>query len=123
MQLVYIAVFGAMGCVSRYLVSGWTYTLVGRGLPYGTLIVNVLGSFLLGVVMAAGLRSTLFSAELRLGLAVGLLGGFTTFSTFSWETIRMLEEGSFLLAGLNVLLNVAVCLAAVGAGIFLMRQI
>ncbi len=123
MQLLYIAVFGALGCVSRYLVSGWTYAVVGRGLPYGTLAVNVIGSFLLGVVMEAGLRTTIFSPELRLGLAVGFLGGFTTFSTFSWETMRLLEEGSLLLAGMNILLNVIVCLAAIGAGILLMRQI
>ncbi len=123
MQILYIGLFGALGCVSRYLVSGWVYTLAGRGLPYGTLVVNVLGSFLLGLLMETGLRSALFSPEIRLGLAFGFMGGFTTFSTFSLETMRLVEEGSFWQAGSNVVLNVVVCLLFAGLGIFLARQI
>jgi CrcB protein len=123
MQLVYISVFGALGCLSRYLVSGWVYTLAGRGLPYGTLAVNVLGSFLLGLIMEGSLRSTLLSPELRIGLTVGFMGGFTTFSTFSYETIRLIEEGSYTQAGSNILLNVIVCLVFAAAGIYLARQL
>lgn len=122
MQILYVGLFGAMGCIARYLVSGWTYALVGRGLPYGTLAVNLLGSFLLGLLMTTSLRSTLFTPELRMGLTVGFMGGFTTFSTFSYETMRLLEEGSLLAAGANVLLNVVVCLTAAGLGIALARQ-
>ncbi len=123
MQIFYIGLFGALGSISRYLVSGWVYTLAGRGLPYGTLAVNVIGSFLLGLLMEAGLRSTLFSPALRIGLAVGFMGGFTTFSTFSLETIRLFEEGSYWQAGSNVLLNVVVCLLFAALGIFLARQL
>lgn len=122
MKILYLGIFGGLGCIARYAVSGWVYALFGRTLPYGTLAVNVLGSLLLGLIMEGSLRSTLLSPELRLGLTVGFLGGFTTFSTFSYETVRLLEEGSFLAAGANVLLNVTVCLLAVMLGIYLARQ-
>ncbi|MBE0597085.1 MAG: fluoride efflux transporter CrcB, partial [Desulfuromonadales bacterium] len=117
------ALFGAMGCLARYLVSGWTHELLGRGFPWGTLLVNVAGSFLLGLLMEGSLRSTLLTAELRMGLTVGFFGGFTTFSTFSYETVRLLEEGSFLHAGANALLNVLVCICFAAFGILLARQL
>ncbi|MBE0574297.1 MAG: fluoride efflux transporter CrcB [Desulfuromonadales bacterium] len=122
MKILYLGVFGGMGCVARYLVSGWIYTLAGKNLPYGTLAVNVTGSLLLGLVMEGSLRSTLLSPELRFGLTVGFLGGFTTFSTFSYETVRLLEEGSVVAAGANILLNVSVCIVAALVGIYLARQ-
>ncbi|HEX9777926.1 MAG TPA: fluoride efflux transporter CrcB [Geopsychrobacteraceae bacterium] len=122
MQLLYIGIFGGLGCVARFLVSGWTYALFGRGLPYGTLAVNVIGSFLLGLLIVFGLRSTLLSPELRIGLTVGLMGGFTTFSTFSYETARLLEEGSLWQAGANVILNVFICLLFALLGMHLARQ-
>ncbi|MFO7982343.1 MAG: fluoride efflux transporter CrcB [Desulfuromonadales bacterium] len=123
MQLVYIGVFGALGCMSRYAVSGWVYGLAGRTLPFGTLVVNVLGSFFLGLFMEEGLRSSMLSSEMRIGLTVGFMGGFTTFSTFSFETVRLLEEGSFLQAGANILLNVLVCIVFAFLGIYLARQL
>jgi CrcB protein len=123
MQMVYIALFGALGCLSRYLVSGWTYNLLGRGLPYGTLAVNVCGAFLLGLIMEGGLRSTVLPAAVRMGMTTGFLGGFTTFSTFSYETVRLLEEGSLLAAGVNILLNVVICIVSAGLGIYLARQL
>ncbi|MCK4502846.1 MAG: fluoride efflux transporter CrcB [Desulfuromonadales bacterium] len=123
MQLLYIGLFGAFGCVSRYLMSGWVYTAAGNALPYGTLVVNLVGSFLLGVIMEASQHSTLLSPELRIGITVGFMGGFTTFSTFSLETVRLLEEGSFGSAGANILLNVMVCIFAAALGIFVARQI
>jgi len=123
MQLVYIGVFGALGCMSRYAVSGWVYSLAGRTLPFGTLAVNVLGSFFLGLFMEEGLRSSMFSSEMRIGLSVGFMGGFTTFSTFSFETVRLLEEGCFLQAGANILLNVLVCFVFAFLGIYLARQL
>lgn len=111
-----------MGCIARYMVSGWVYTLAGRTLPYGTLAVNVIGSLLLGLIMEGSLRSTLLSPDLRFGLAVGFLGGFTTFSTFSYETVRLLEESSMVAAGANILLNVTVCIVAALVGVYLARQ-
>jgi CrcB protein len=105
------------------MVSGWVYALAGRTLPYGTLAVNVIGSLLLGLIMEGSLRSTLLSPDLRFGLAVGFMGGFTTFSTFSYETVRLLEEGSMVAAGANILLNVTVCILAALVGVYLSRQL
>ncbi|MDT8442303.1 MAG: fluoride efflux transporter CrcB [Desulfuromonadales bacterium] len=122
MQIVYVGLFGGLGCIARYLLSGWGYQLLGRSLPYGTLGVNLLGSLLLGLLMEGSLRSSLLSPELRLGLTVGFLGGFTTFSTFSYETVRLLEDGSYLAATANILLNLTACLLAAGLGISLARQ-
>lgn len=90
--VLYIALFGALGCLARYFLSGWVYDLIGSVLPYGTLAVNAIGAFLIGLVMEFGLRSTTVSPELRIGLTIGFLGGFTTFSTFSYETFRLLES-------------------------------
>jgi len=122
MQFAYIAAFGALGCLSRYAVSGWVYRLAGQALPFGTLAVNLLGSLLIGLIMEGSLRSTLLAPELRIGLTVGFLGGFTTFSTFSYETVRLLEEGSLLQAGGNVLLNATLCVLGAWLGIVLARQ-
>jgi CrcB protein len=121
-KILYLGIFGGLGCVSRYMVSGWIYTLAGKTLPYGTLAVNVIGSLLLGLIMEGSLRSTLLSPELRFGLTVGFMGGFTTFSTFSYETVRLLEEGSMVAAGANIFLNVTVCIVAALTGIYLARQ-
>ena len=86
MQVVlFIAGFGALGCLARYYLSGWAYDLFGRSFPYGTLLVNILGAFVIGLVMEFGMRSTLLPATLRIGLTIGFLGGLTTFSTFSYE--------------------------------------
>jgi len=123
MQLLSIGFFGGLGCVARYLASAWVYQLAGRSLPYGTLVVNVGGSFLLAVVMTFGLRSTLLPPELRIGLSVGFMGGFTTFSTFSYETLRLLEDGSFWQAGANIVLNVVLCLVFAFLGVLVARQL
>lgn len=122
-NVLLIGLFGGLGCISRYLVSGWVYRLMGRALPYGTLAVNIGGSFLLGFLMTFGLRSTLLPAGLRVGLTVGFLGGFTTFSTFSFETLKLVEEGSLMQAGANLMLNVILCLAFAALGVMLARQI
>lgn len=123
MKLLYIGLFGGLGCVSRYLLTVWTQQLMGRNFPYGTLLVNVSGSFLLGLILSLGVRQLPVSAELRLGLAVGFLGGFTTFSTFSYQTLILLEEGSYWSAGTNILLNVVLCLTAVFAGMLVARYV
>ena len=123
MQLLYIGLFGGLGCVARYVASDWTYQLFGRNLPYGTLLVNVIGSCLLGFLMTFGMRSTLLSPELRIGMSVGFMGGFTTFSTFSYETLKLLEEGSLWQAGANILLNIVLCLMFALLGVWLARQL
>lgn len=121
--VVSIALFGALGCVSRHYLSGWVYALLGKGFPYGTLVVNIAGAFVIGVLMEFGSRSTLLSADVRTGLAVGFLGGLTTFSTFSYETLRLLEDGEFLVASVNVLASVLVCLLFTWAGILAARSL
>ena len=119
----YIAAFGALGCLARYWLSGWVYGLLGRGFPYGTFVVNVVGAFLIGLIMEFGLRSALLSQELRAGLAIGFLGGLTTFSTFSYETFRLIEEAQFAPALANVLASTAACLFFTFVGIVTARQL
>lgn len=121
--VLFIALFGALGCVARYYLSGWVYDVAGRSLPYGTLAVNVLGAFLIGLIMESSLRSALLSQELRLGVTIGLLGGLTTFSTFSYETFRLLESGQLLQALLNVSFSVVACLTFTFAGIVVARHL
>ena len=117
MTVVLIAVFGALGCLLRYFLSGWVYSLLGRGFPYGTYAVNVVGAFLIGFIMELGMRSTLIPVELRIGLTIGFLGGLTTFSTFSYETLKLLEDGELLYAGVNILASVATCVLLTWLGI------
>lgn len=121
--VLYIALFGALGCLARYFLSGWAHDLLGRSLPFGTLAVNVVGAFLIGLVMEFSLRSTAVSPELRIGLTIGFLGGFTTFSTFSYETFRLLESAQLPQAAANVLLSVAACLAFTFLGIVAARHL
>ncbi len=122
-MIMMIAACGALGCVSRYLLSGWVYALCGRGFPYGTFAVNIVGAFIIGLVMEFGVRSALLSAGLRAGLTIGFLGGLTTFSTFSYETFRLLEDGEFITASINILASVFVCLAFTWLGIMAARYL
>jgi CrcB protein len=121
--VLFIAGFGALGCLARYFLSGWVYALLGRGFPYGTFAVNIFGAFFIGLVMEFSMRSTMISQNLRIGLAIGFLGGLTTFSTFSFETFKLLEDGQFAVALANVLLSVTVCLLFTWLGIIAARQI
>ena len=124
MEMVcYIALFGALGCATRYLLSGWVYRLFGQSFPVGTLAVNIVGAFCIGLIMEFSLRSTLISPALRIGLTVGFLGGLTTFSTFSYETFRLLEDGEFVIAAVNVLTSVLLCLFFTWAGIIAARAL
>lgn len=116
-----IGIAGFFGAIARYLVSGWTYKLFSTTLPYGTLLVNVIGSFFLGLIMEFSLRSTIISDEMRIAFTIGFLGAFTTFSTFSFETYKLLEDGSFFLAISNIALNLFLCLFAVWFGIILAK--
>ena len=124
MQVVLlVAGFGALGCLTRYYLSGWAYDLLGRSFPYGTLLVNILGAFIIGLVMEFGMRSTLLPVSLRIGLTIGFLGGLTTFSTFSYETFRLLEDGEFFVATANVLGSVIICLVFTWLGIHAARAL
>jgi CrcB protein len=121
--VLFIAGFGALGCLARYFLSGWVYSLLGRGFPYGTFAVNIFGAFFIGLILEFSMRSTMISQNLRIGLAIGFLGGLTTFSTFSFETFKLLEDGQFAVALANVLLSVTVCLLFTWLGIIAARQI
>lgn len=121
--IAYVALFGMLGCLCRYFLSGWTYDLLGRAFPYGTFAVNTLGAFFIGLIMEFGMRSTAISQEMRIGLTIGFLGGFTTFSTFSYETFRLLEDGELFTASANVLASVLACLLFTWFGIIAARHI
>jgi CrcB protein len=110
-----------VGTGARYLLGGLVARWAGPDFPYGTLLINVLGSFLIGVVQQVGLSTLLIPDTLRLVLAIGVMGGFTTYSSFSYETIRLLEGGSWLAASLYVLLTTALCLAGCAVGLSLGR--
>ena len=123
-QLIAIALGGGCGAVVRFLISSGLYQWLGRGLPYGTLVVNIIGSFLIGLLTEALILQRLsFSLEYRAAILVGFIGAFTTFSTFSLETIYLIEEGSLAKAALNIVVSVFGCLFAVWIGLLFGRTI
>ncbi|MCH8846006.1 MAG: fluoride efflux transporter CrcB [Proteobacteria bacterium] len=122
-QLVYIAAGGATGALMRYWMSNGIYVLLGRGFPYGTLTVNVTGSLLMGFLYVFMIERMDISVEWRAGLMIGLLGAFTTFSTFSIETLNLLESGEQLKAALNILLSVTLCILGCWLGMIVGRNV
>ncbi len=120
-RFLLVCLGGALGSGARYLVSSWAARALGADFPRGTLIVNVTGSFLLAAIMAASLEARVVSPDLRLFLGAGIMGGYTTYSSFNYETLALAEEGSLALAALNVGITVAGCLAAGLAGLALAR--
>ena len=123
LQLIWIAVAGALGALCRWGVSRAGYALFGAGFAWGTLIANVIGCFLLGFLMYTGLNTDEIPEALRTALAIGFLGALTTFSTFSYETIGYIEDGAWMLAVLNIGANLAIGLGATVAGVFLARTL
>jgi len=115
MNNILVALGGSIGAVFRYLISIFMIQVFGSSFPFGTLLVNVLGSFLMGVIYALGQLSHI-SPELKALIGVGLLGALTTFSTFSNETLLLMQEGDWLKAALNVVLNLSLCLFMVYLG-------
>jgi len=122
-QVLAIAGGGAVGAVLRYWISSGVYALIGRGFPYGTLVVNVLGSLVMGFLYIWLLERMPGGVAMRAFLLIGLLGAFTTFSTFSVETLNLMEAGQIARAVLNTLLSVALCVGAAALGVMLARQI
>ncbi len=118
-----IAMFCAAGGVARYYLSGWVHSLLGWGFPYGTFAVNVVGAYFIGLIMELSLRGAVLPGMLRLGLTAGFMGGLTTFSTFSYETFKLLEDGRFFVAFANILASVAVCLLLTWLGILTARAL
>jgi len=116
MTILAIAVGGALGSVSRYLIAVRLYGWLGLSLPYGTLTVNVLGSFILGVIMALVEERGAFGPETRSFITIGFLGGMTTFSTFIYEGWSYTRDGEILLAGLYAAMSLAGAFLAFTAG-------
>ncbi|MEE8572312.1 MAG: fluoride efflux transporter CrcB [Gemmatimonadota bacterium] len=122
MTLAYVALGGALGALARYGISGWVYERMGETFPWGTVVVNVLGCLALGAVVR-WLQVSAVSPEVRPFLTIGLLGAFTTFSTFSYETVALLQEGQWLRAGLYVGGSVALGLIAMVVGMALVTTV
>jgi fluoride exporter len=123
MQALAVAAGGALGSLLRFWMSSGIYAVLGRGFPYGTLAVNVVGCLAMGLLYVLLLERMALAPEWRAALLIGLLGGFTTFSTFTMETFNLMENGETLKAGLNVLLSVITCVAATWVGVVVARQI
>ncbi len=123
-HLLAVALGGSLGAVLRFLVSNGVYHWLGRSFPYGTLAVNILGSFLIGLMTEALIvQRVAISSEYRAAILIGVFGSFTTFSTFSLETVFLIEQGNFAKAGYNVLISVFACLLAVWLGLLLGRTL
>jgi CrcB protein len=118
---MWIGIGGALGTLARYGVATWAATTLGAVFPFGTLIVNVVGSFLISVVMTLATGSTLISPTTRLFLTTGVMGGFTTYSSFNYETLRLAQESNLGLAAANMVATVVGCVLAGLGGIVVGR--
>jgi CrcB protein len=116
-KLLWIALAGGAGSVARYVLGGWAQRATSANFPVGTMLVNVMGCLVIGFLTTAiSDRLLVLREEVRVALAVGFVGGFTTFSAFTMESAALINEGKFLRAALNILLGVGLGLAAVWIG-------
>ena len=123
LTILAVAVGGALGSVARYLTMGWVGQLSGPSFPYGTLAVNILGSFIMGGVIAYFARLGGVSNELRAFVAVGILGGFTTFSAFSLDVVTLAKEGALMPMAAYIIFSVVLSVLALVMGLWLIRVI
>lgn len=122
MTYVLISAGAVAGANLRFLVDGWVADRLGASFPYGTLVINVTGSFLIGLILTIA-AERMVPPWVRTALAIGFLGSYTTFSTFSYETVALVQDGALLRAALNVAVSVGVALIGVYAGTVLARAI
>ncbi len=122
MRFLLIALFGALGTLARYGLQGIVQIRIGSTFPYGTLLVNLTGCFLLGLVGQLTLNRIIVPPEWRMAIAVGFFGGYTTFSSFGWETAKMFEAGEWLRASSYVAASVVFGLLLSVAGIRLANR-
>jgi len=122
-MLLYVALGSAIGGVSRYLLGGLVQRMLDTTFPAGTLLVNVTGSFLLGAIIRYALDTPSLTPEVRAFLTIGFCGGYTTFSTFSYETMALLEDGEWARAGVYITASVILSLIATFLGLALARQV
>lgn len=123
MKYLAIGAAGFLGALTRYLITGITRSLAGSTFPWGTLVVNISGSFLLGLVYAATAQRAIIDPHWRLAITVGFIGSYTTFSTFSLETFKLLESGNWPAATGNILGSLIISLVAIYSGIALGRLV
>ena len=121
--LLGVALGGALGAVLRYLLGSAMMDLSGGGFPYGTLTVNIVGSLVMGFLFFYFGGRVSDDSILRPLIFVGILGGFTTFSAFSIETLVLLNQGDYVRSGLNVILSVALCIMAAALGMLIAKQL
>lgn len=122
-MLLYVALGSAIGGVSRYLIGGLIQRVLDTTFPAGTLLINISGSFLLGAILRYAIETPTLSPEVRALLTIGFCGGYTTFSTFSYETVALLEDGEWTRAGLYVGASVLLSLIGVFLGFALAREV
>ncbi len=122
-QVAAIAAGGAIGAVLRFWLSTAVYQLLGRSFPYGTLAVNVIGSLAMGLLFVLFTERMSLGPEWRAAILIGLLGSFTTFSTFSIETLNLIEQAYYLKALLNVIVSVVACIGAAWSGVIIGRML
>ncbi len=118
-----IAVGGTIGCWARYAMTNVVQAIFGRDFPYATLSINVLGSFLMGFLFVASLDRLSMSPSIRAGILTGVLGGYTTFSTFEMETLLLVEQGEAVRAIIYVVLSVVLGFACAFAGAYIARNL
>jgi CrcB protein len=118
-----VAVFGAAGAVSRYWLDGWVTDLTRGQFPWGTFVVNLLGAFALGIVVAVTTERLILSSDWRVALGIGYLGAFTTFSTYTYETVKLAEDGAVGLALFNSVGMLALGLIAATLGLAVGRTL
>ena len=122
-QVLAIGIGGAIGSLLRFWMSTWVHSFAGRGFPYGTLTVNVLGCLVMGVLFVLFTERFSDNAVLRAGILIGVLGGFTTFSSFSIETFNLMEQGAYIKAVSNMVLSLVLCVGSTWLGVILGRQL
>ena len=121
MNYLWIALGAVVGASARYFLSGLVARSVSAAFPYGTLLINITGSLMLGFFLAYSTDRVLLDPRWRLLVAIGFCGSYTTFSSYAFESFTLMEQGQWLLAGFNVVASNALCLAAVLAGAALAR--
>jgi fluoride exporter len=121
MTLILVGIGGLLGAVSRYLVDGWVARLTAASFPWGTLVINVSGSLVLGFLFALSVERGVLPSEIRPAVLIGFIGAYTTFSTWMLESWRLVEDGSYLAAFANVAGSVVLGVAAVVLGLVLGR--
>lgn len=122
-RFLLICLGGAIGTGARYMIAVWMARTVGTSFPYGTLLINAAGSFLLGLVMQLSLSTEMISGDMRLIIGTGILGGFTTYSTFNYETLTLIREDAWGVALANAAASMIGCLVAGALGISVARAV